>query len=60
MFSPLEQFDVVRVFNLYFNILNINLDLSLTNTLIPLMYINIFIFCLYLILKFNIKLIPES
>lgn len=45
MFSPLEQFDVVRVFNLYFNILNINLDLSLTNTLIPLMYINIFIFC---------------
>jgi len=60
MFSPLEQFDVVRVFNLYFNLFNINLDLSLTNTLIPLMYINIFIFVLYLILKLNIKLIPES
>lgn len=62
MFSPLEQFDVVRVFNIYIlNWINCtNFDFSLTNVLIPLIYINICILILYIILKLNLKLIPES
>jgi|TARA_B100000749_G_C18414077_1_gene460462 uncharacterized protein HemY len=34
-FSPLEQFDAINFFNIYFKINNTFIDLSLTNILLP-------------------------
>jgi len=52
--SPLEQFDVINFF-----IFQFGYDYTFFNILIPLLLINIFIFIIYILFKYNLKVIPE-
>src|SRR5882724_11170032 len=54
MFSPLEQFDVVKVFliNLFY------FDVSFLNVLLLLILINLFLIFVIFFFKYNLKLIP--
>lgn len=56
MFSPLEQFDVTRVIFFYIT----GYDFALTNTLIPLILINLLILILINFFRLNIKIIPYN
>lgn len=54
MYSPLEQFDVSRIFSIEF----LGLDLSFYSILLPFIMIFFFFFSFFLILRKDMKLIP--
>jgi hypothetical protein len=55
-FSPLEQFDVVRIISVDLKIF----DLSFYNVILPLVLSTIFIYFLIGFLNKSLKLIPDS
>jgi len=56
MFSPLEQFDVIVLLNINF----FGYDFSITNVVLPLFFINLWLISFISIIKNKFKLIPDA
>lgn len=59
MFSPLEQFDAIKIFSFYLNIY-LNVDLTFFHIIIPLILVLLIFIFILINLKNSNKLIPTN